>query len=79
MNFSFKLKEVRKKKGLKQEDLASLLNIKQQQVSKYEKSDYNPSLERLIEIAVALDVTLDELVEIKKTHAEYSEEMKKGQ
>ena len=65
-----KIASIRKSKGLKQQDLAKILKTKQQTISKYELDKDNPSLDRLVEIAIALDVTLDELIEIKKMHAD---------
>jgi len=70
--------EIRKKKGISQKELAKKLSTTQQQVSKYEQYVDLPSLPRLVEIAQILGVTLDELVEFKKIHGEYSRELKKG-
>ena len=64
--YSFNLKTVRKSKGINQKDLANKLKTKQQVISRYELLEDSPSLERLVEIAIALDVTLDDLIEIKK-------------
>lgn len=75
--YVLKLKEARKKKNLKQSDLAKELNTIQQVISDYENGNRTPSLDRLIELAQILDVTLDELVEFKKIHEEYSKELSK--
>ncbi|HOI85732.1 MAG TPA: helix-turn-helix transcriptional regulator [Acholeplasmataceae bacterium] len=77
LNYDLKLKEVRKKKGLSQQKLASLLNTRQQNISEYENQVVSPNLERLVEIAQILEVSLDELVIIKDIHAQYSKEMAK--
>lgn len=58
----------RKSKGITQKQLAEMLDCKQQQVSKYETSVNLPSVEKLVDIAEALDVSLDELIEIKRLH-----------
>jgi len=71
-DFNLKLKDVRTKKKLKQSELAEKLNSTQQLVSQYENGLKTPSLDRLVEIAQILDVSLDELVEFKKIHSEYS-------
>lgn len=76
-DFKFKLKDVRKKKNLKQIDLANILDSSQQMISEYELGSKTPSLERLIEFAQILDVSLDELVEFKKIHHEYSKKLSK--
>ncbi len=75
-NYSIKIKEIRKEKGISQNKLAKSLNTKQQVISRYEREESSPSLERLVEIAQILGVSLDELVEFKKIHADYSLELK---
>jgi transcriptional regulator with XRE-family HTH domain len=62
------MREIRKSKRLFQKDLAKSLNTTQAQISKYENLYEKPTLEKLVEIAICLDVTLDELIEIKKLH-----------
>lgn len=74
-SFTIKLKEVRKQKGLKQTDLADMLGTKQQIISQYETGADTPSLERLIEFAQILNVTLDDLVEFERIHHKYSHEL----
>lgn len=76
LNHELKMKEIRKSKGISQQSLAKELNTTQQMVSKYEMHVDSPSVSRLVEIAKILDVTLDELVEFKKLHHEYSKELK---
>ena len=71
--FINKISKVRKSKGLKQKGLAELLNTKQQVISRYETNTEYPSLERLVEIAIALDVNLDELIEIQNMHKTLNE------
>ena len=75
-NFDFKMKKIRKEKGISQQKFADILKTTQQQVSKYETLIDAPSLNRLVEIAQILGVTLDELVEFKEIHHEYSKELK---
>ena len=77
MEFKLKLKEIRKEKGLSQKDLADKLEITQMMISKYEVNTKTPSLERLVEIASILGVTLDELVEFNKVHEAYSKKLSK--
>ena len=73
--FSLKLKEIRMEKGISQKQLADLIGTKQQGISKYENGIDTPSLERLIEFAQILNVTLDELVDFEKIHYKYSQEL----
>lgn len=53
---------LRKKKDLTQEELASRLNISPQAVSKWENGHAMPELSLLIELAEALDSTLDAIL-----------------
>lgn len=76
-NYTIKLKEIRKMKGISQQSLANSLDIKQQVLSRYETQKSTPTLDRLVEIAQILGVTLDELVKFKEIHHEYSSELKK--
>lgn len=76
-NYSIKLKEAREKKKIKQSEIALILNTTQQTISSYESGIRKPSLDRLIELAQILDVTLDDLVEFKKIHKSYSSNVNK--
>ena len=76
-NFEFRMKSIRKKRGYTQQFIAEKLNTKAQVISRYEMQTSIPTLDRLVEIARILDVTLDELVVIKKMHSDYSEHVKK--
>lgn len=57
---------LRKEAGISQGQLADQLNISRQSVSKWENGTAIPDLERVIEIANILHVSLDELVLAKK-------------
>ena len=74
--YLFNLKDIRKSKKLNQTELAKLVKTSQHQISRYENLREQPTLEKLVDIAMALDVTLDELIEIKKIHKKYSSKMK---
>lgn len=76
MKIKINLKEFRKKKGLTQKELASSLNVSQTVVSDYECGRLVPSLERAIQMAIMLDLTLDEFLNFEKIHDEYSKELK---
>jgi transcriptional regulator with XRE-family HTH domain len=62
MEFNNKLYDLRKKKGLSQEELASRLNVSRQTVSKWEVGDSTPDMEKLIAISDLFDISLDELI-----------------
>ena len=60
--FSQRLKELRQDSGMTQQQLASLLNIKQQSYARYEYGTGEPSLQTLIELAKIFKVTTDYLL-----------------
>lgn len=62
MEFGNKLYEMRKEKGLSQEELASRLEVTRQTVSKWELGDATPDLDKLVLLAELFEISLDELV-----------------
>lgn len=62
MEFNNKLYELRKQKGLSQEELANKLNVSRQTVSKWELGDSTPDMEKLIVLSDLFEISLDELV-----------------
>ncbi|MBO4949747.1 MAG: helix-turn-helix transcriptional regulator [Clostridia bacterium] len=62
MEFNEKLQELRKNKGLTQEELAEALYVSRTAISKWESGRGYPSLESLKEIAKYFSVTIDELL-----------------
>jgi putative transcriptional regulator len=58
---NIKLKLARVEKGLSQQDLADLVGATRQTIGLIEKGKYNPSLNLCINIAKALDRTLNDL------------------
>lgn len=61
-----KIAELRKHKGLKQDDLAELLNVSPQAVSKWENDQSCPDIMLLPELSDIFGVTIDELMSRKK-------------
>ena len=59
MNFGSNLKRKRVEKGYTQEQLSELLNVSRQAVSLWESDSGYPEVEKLLEIAKVLDVSLD--------------------
>lgn len=57
-----RLRELRKGRGLKQTDLAELLEVVPRQYQRYERGEQDPSLETAIALADFYDVSLDYLV-----------------
>ncbi len=62
MEFSKKLYELRKQKGLSQEELASKLNVSRQTLSKWELGESTPDMEKLVLLSDYFHLSLDELV-----------------
>lgn len=54
--------DLRKKKGITQEQLAAAMNVSSQAVSKWEGGQCCPDISLLPEIAVFFNVTVDELL-----------------
>lgn len=73
MSLYLKLKEIREKKGMSQEELAEKLGINRTMIIHYEKGRNYPSLERAVQISNILGCTLDELVDTKKYLDEYQD------
>jgi transcriptional regulator with XRE-family HTH domain len=62
MNFPRNLRYLRKKSGLKQEDMLDFLRITRSTWSNYEIGFSNPKLPEVVNISKFFGVTLDELV-----------------
>lgn len=62
MSFAERLTELRKKKGLSQEELANKLGTKGPAIGRYERGAAKPTIEVASKIARILEVSLDYLV-----------------
>ena len=62
MEFHNKLYNLRKQKGLSQEEIANRLNVSRQTISKWEVGDATPDMKKLIAISDMFEISLDELV-----------------
>lgn len=60
MNIGDKLSELRKKKGLSQEELAEQLDVTRQTISKWELNETSPNINQAKEISKLFNVSLDE-------------------
>lgn len=61
-----RLYELRKQHGYSQDELADMLGVSRQAVSKWERSESSPDTDNLIALAKLYDVSLDELLGFKK-------------
>lgn len=56
------LREIRKKKGMTQGELARRVSVNTQTICNYEKGIRKPNIDKAQDLARALDCTIDELV-----------------
>ena len=62
MSFSENLKQIRKEHHLSQEELAELLDVSRQAVSKWEQGQGYPEVEKLLLLSSKLNISLDALM-----------------
>ena len=56
-----KLREYRAKTGMKQGELAELVNVRRETIIRLEKGQYNPSLKLAMDIAAVFGVSVEEI------------------
>ena len=61
MALKTKIKEYREQQGLKQADLAELVDVRRETIVNLEKGKYNPSLKLAMDIAKVFHTTVEEL------------------
>ncbi len=61
MSFANRLHELRRDRGLSQEDLAARVGTKGPAIGRYERGDATPTIKTATKLARALDVSLDYL------------------
>lgn len=62
MNFKEELYELRRLKGISQEEIGEKINVSRQTISKWENGQTTPELEKLIELSKIFDIPIDELI-----------------
>lgn len=62
MNFSEKLLILRKKKGLSQDQLAEILDVSRQSISKWESQQTLPELSKIVVMSDIFNVSIDQLL-----------------
>ena len=65
MSFSENLKQIRKEHHLSQEELAELLDVSRQAVSKWEQGQGHPEVEKLLLLSSKLNISLDSLMSVE--------------
>ena len=56
-----RLEELRKQRGIKQEELASALEVSRQTIGSFENGRYNPSIQLAFKIARYFHMTIEEI------------------
>jgi DNA-binding XRE family transcriptional regulator len=74
MSFGENLKTIRKEKNMSQEELAEMLNVSRQAVSKWEQDIGFPEMEKMLTLSKELNVSLDDLM----GHEEIANKSQKG-
>ncbi|MBQ8519605.1 MAG: helix-turn-helix domain-containing protein [Agathobacter sp.] len=62
MKFGDRLYELRRQKGLSQEELANRIDVSRQTVSRWEIGDTVPDMDKLLAMGEVFEISLDELV-----------------
>ena len=60
-----RIKELRRARGLRQEDLAAALGVSRQTIIAIENNKYNPSLELAMRLARYLQTTVEDLFDLE--------------
>jgi len=68
MGFSENLKQIRREHHLSQEELAELLDVSRQAVSKWEQGQGYPEVEKLLLLSSRLNISLDVLMSVEMNH-----------
>ncbi len=72
MNFAENLRTLRKQRGLSQEELAGIMDVSRQAVSKWEQGEGYPEVEKLLLLSGTLGVSLDSLMGMQTAGAPLS-------
>ena len=73
MNISDKILDLRKKKGLSQEELGNLLNVSRQTVSKWELGESTPDFDKIVPLCEIFEISTEELLRDKEKEEEVKE------
>ena len=73
MNLGEKIYELRKRQNLSQEELGDKLNVSRQTISKWERNESTPDLDKIVPLCDLFNLSVDELLQVKKTDKSESE------
>lgn len=77
MKFSEKIRELRIKNGLSQEELSERLGVSRQTVSKWEAGNTFPEIEKLIALSDFYQVSIDYLLKDKQVNTNFPDNLEK--
>ena len=60
-DFECRLKKYRQQKDLTQEQLAGKVGVRRETIMRLEKAQYNPSLKLAVDVARAVDASIEEI------------------
>ena len=66
MKFNEKIIQLRKEKGLSQEELGEKLNVARQTISKWELGETTPEMDKLVQLSEIFNISLDSLIKDKE-------------
>ena len=72
MNFGERIYKYRSDKNLSQGNLADMLDVSRQSVSKWENNSAVPDLDKIIKLCEIFEITIDELVKGEKSASDIS-------
>lgn len=70
MSIGEKIKNLRKEKNMSQEDLANILNVSRQTISKWETGESNPDFDKIVPLCNCFEISTDELLNVTNTYLE---------
>lgn len=73
-DFGLRLRDLRERKHLSQTDVANRLNLSRAQISAYECNTSYPSVEKLIELAILFNTSVDYILGIDNRPCVYLDE-----
>lgn len=65
MSIGDKIYNLRKKKNMSQEELASVLNVSRQTISKWETGESNPDFDKIVPLCNFFEISTDELMKVE--------------
>lgn len=72
MEIGHKIKKIRELRNLKQESLANALNVSQKTISKIEHGELKVSDEKLAQIAKAMDVSKEDILNFEEKYSYFN-------